>query len=91
MRDGYGSKKFWFAIGVCLLGFVYCLIAVHTTELKGMFDGFTGLLEFVTGAYLTGNIANKWVVGKAESDMAKVVPPAKPKDPLDKDVPGAGV
>lgn len=84
MRDGIGSKKFWFAIGVCLLAFVYAIIAAFKLpELKTMFDTFTGILEFVTGAYLTGNIANKWVSGKMEALN-------QPKNPLDKDVPAPG-
>ena len=98
MRDGYGSKKFWFAIGVCLLAFVYAVLAAtKLTELKPMFETFTGILEFVTGAYLTGNIANKWVAGKVEQTQAPAPTnktttnkQALQGDPLDKDVPGGG-
>lgn len=86
MQDGPGSKKFLFSIGVCLLAFIYTLLAAtKLPELKGLIDAFTGLLEFVTGAYLTGNIANKFVAGREERLAAKAAP-AKP-DPLDKDIP----
>lgn len=100
MRDGYGSKKFWFAIGVVLVGFAYAVLAATIVpELKPMFETYSGILEFVTGAYLVGNVANKWVVGKAEPTPAPVVVTKKTQalkakeeaaDPLDRDVPGGG-
>jgi len=107
MLDGYGSKKFLFAIGVCILAFGYAVLAATgLPNLKEMFSTFVGILEVVTAAYLTGNIANKWVAAKADPTAAK--PPAKSQqalvaepagkadqsaadDPLDRDVPGGGV
>lgn len=98
MLDGYGSKKFLFAIGVCVLAFGYAVLAgTVMPSLKDMFGTFTSILEVVTAAYLTGNIANKWVAGKVDPTLAA---PAKAKqaleaapeasDPLDRDVPGGG-
>ncbi len=102
MLDGYGSKKFLFAIGVCLLAFGYAVLAATgLPTLKEMFSTFVGILEVVTAAYLTGNIANKWVAAKADPTAAKPAsskqalvaeaPKTEPEvDPLDKDVPGGG-
>lgn len=98
MLDGYGSKKFLFAIGVCVLAFAYAVLAATgLPSLKEMFSTFTGILEVVTAAYLTGNIANKWVAGKVDptaaaptkAKQALVATPAE-SDPLDRDVPGGG-
>ena len=94
MHDTITSKKLWFAVGVCILAFAFCILAsTKLPDMKSLFDGFTGILEFVTGAYLTGNIANKWVASKAEAGTLptlpqigkKKLPPAQ--DPLDRDVP----
>lgn len=95
MRDGYGSKKFWFAIGVVVVGFAYAaLAATLMPEMKPMFETFSGILEFVTGAYLVGNVANKWVAGKVEpvapAPKAGTNKQALQADPLDRDVPGGG-
>lgn len=97
--DTITSKKLWFAVGACLLAFVYAVLAAwKLPELKGMFETFTGLLEFVSAAYLTGNLANKWITGKVDAGEPVIPPiitkkPAAAKqplvaDPLDKDLPG---
>lgn len=95
MHDTITSKKLWFAVGVILIALVYSVLAASKfPELKGLFDGFTGFLEFVTGAYLTGNLANKVIAGKLQpldsipnivADVKTVV--AQATNPLDKDVP----
>lgn len=96
MRDGYGSKKFWFAIGVVAVGFIYAaLAATLMPELKPMFETYSGILEFVTGAYLVGNVANKWVAGKVEPAPTPAPKTGSSKqalqaDPLDRDLPGGG-
>ena len=104
VKESISSKKLWFAVGSVLIAFVYAVLAASKLpELKGMYDTFTSVLEFIAAAYLTGNIANKWVVGRVENGQP-VVPlpqkaPAKTEtkkqalqgDPLDKDLPGGGV
>jgi len=94
MLDGYGSKKFWFAVGVVAVAFLYAVLAAtHLPALKAMFETFSGILEFVTVAYLTGNVANKWVAGKVgETATAKKASVAKKalsaaEDPLDPESP----
>jgi xanthine dehydrogenase iron-sulfur cluster and FAD-binding subunit A len=82
MRESISSKKLWFSVGCVLLAFVYTLLAASKfPEMKSLFDGFTGVLEFIAAAYLTGNIANKWVVGKVAPAAEPEPKPAKPKPP----------
>lgn len=79
MHDTWKSKKLWFSIGVIALAFVYALLAAtFVPNLGSYFDGFTGILEFIAGAYLTGNIANKFVVGKAGATVVDPKPAVKP-------------
>ena len=103
MKESISSKKLWFAVGSVLIAFVYALLAASKLpELKPMFETFTGVLEFIAAAYLTGNIANKWVVGRMENGQPDIPTPQKSapvttkkqalqSDPLDKDLPGGGV
>lgn len=85
MHDTWKSKKLWFAIGVIGIGFVYALLA--STLIDGLgkyYDSFTGLLEFIAGAYLTGNVANKLVIAKANTgtiDPKAAKPKASPGGP----------
>lgn len=94
MRDGITSKKFWFAVGVIAIAFLYAVLAAtKVQDLKSMYQTFTGVLEFVTAAYLTGNIANKWVAAKAEPQVAptgKKQQSLQSADPLDRDTPTGG-
>ena len=93
MHDTWKSKKLWFAVGVIGIGFVYALLAsTFIGEMGKYYDSFTGLLEFIAGAYLTGNVANKLVIAKAnpgtETKPAKPpakVPPGGPKPPDEED------
>lgn len=90
MKDGYGSKKFWFAIGVVGIGFTYSVMAAtRFPEMRSIFDTFAGILEFVTAAYLTGNVANKFVAGKW-GGSSEAPPPQQPpkKDPNPPENPG---
>jgi nitrogen fixation protein FixH len=71
LKESITSKKFWFAMFAILIGFGFAIVAaVKLTEMKSMFETFTGLIEFVTATYLTGNVANKWVVGKTLATKA---------------------
>ncbi len=96
MIDGYGSKKFWFAVGIVAVAFSYAVLAASSLPaLKPMFETFSGILEFVTVAYLTGNVASKWVAGKAGITAKKAASVAKKgvsapeagEDPLDVETP----
>lgn len=80
MEDGLSSKKFWFSIGVVLLAFVYALLAASSyPALEGMFGVFTGFLEVVTGAYLIGNLGNKYIVSKMQPMVEEQETPSKEK------------
>ena len=87
MHDTWTSKKLWFSVGVILLAFTYALLAASLLpNLAHLFDAFTGILEFIAGAYLTGNVANKLVIAKANAGTvpdpkAPAKPAAKPVAP----------
>lgn len=90
LKESVASKKFWFAVLAIGAGFVFAILAAwKLTEMKSMYDGFTGLVEFVVAAYLSGNIANKWVVGKHMGDNKKKKKKgdADPADPTPQDPP----
>ena len=87
LKESIASKKLWFAVAAILfsLGFAF-LAAVKFIEMKSMYESFNGLIEFVVAAYLSGNVANKFIVGKhaiAQAAAEKVVgePPEPPKQP----------
>lgn len=92
MHDTWKSKKLWFSIGVIAMAFIYAILASTIIPNMGSYyENFTGILEFIAGAYLTGNVANKFVVGKASTaalESAKPpakVPPGGPKVPDEED------
>lgn len=98
MRESASSKKFLFAIGACLIAFAYAVLAGSVLpHMAPMYETFCGILEVVTGAYIVGNVGNKWVLGKATVSESlgnssapkkmKVEPRAEPADPLDRDEP----
>jgi 4-hydroxybenzoate polyprenyltransferase len=78
MEDTLTSKKLWFCVGAVVLTFIYCVLAATKMPgLKEQLSGFTGLLEFVVGAFLTGSLVNKGVVVAAN----KLAPKAAVKLP----------
>lgn len=88
MHDTWKSKKLWFSVGVILIAFIYAILAATVIpNLGALYDNFTGILEFIAGAYLTGNVANKLVIAKANPGTAPAakppakVPPGGPKPP----------
>ena len=96
MHDTWKSKKLWFSVGIIAIAFVYALLsATVVPNLGALYDNFTGILEFIAGAYLTGNVANKLVIAKANPGAveskptpkapAKPVPPGGPKVPDEDD------
>lgn len=90
MKESIASKKLWFTVGVVAVGFAYAVIAaIWLHEMQSMFETFCGLLEFCTGAYVLGNVGNKWVLGRATVAPKKAKPPEpeEPSDPLDRDIP----
>lgn len=75
MYDSWKSKKLWFAIGAIVTAFLFAVLAASVLpRLEPMYAAFLGFLELVTGAYLTGNVANKLVIAKANPGTV-----AKPK------------
>lgn len=93
MHDTWKSKKLWFSVGVIGVAFVFAVLAATLMpKLEPMYSAFLGILEFTAGAYLTGNVANKLVIAKANPGTvveskpapkapAKPVPPGGPKVP----------
>jgi len=78
LKESAASKKFWFAVMAVVAGFVFALLACKLVLLKEMYSSFTGLLEFITSAYLVGNVANKFVLGNASKKKKKSPPVEQP-------------
>lgn len=74
LKESVASKKFWFAVMAIVAGFVFALLATinSLSVLKELYSSFTGLLEFITSAYLVGNVANKFVLGNAAKKKKKI-------------------
>jgi len=91
MHDTWKSKKLWFAVGVIVFAFAFAVLsATVTPTLAPMFEQFCGVLEFVSAAYLTGNVANKFVAAKAGAAVAEAPAPkvATSKKALEATPPG---
>lgn len=85
MHDTWASKKLWFAVGVIVIAFLYSVLAATVMpNMEHTYDAFMGILEFAAGAYLTGNVANKLVIAKANPGTvpAPAAKPAAKKDPV---------
>lgn len=79
LKESVASKKFWFAVMAIVAGFVFALLATRMPVLKELYGAFTGLLEFITSAYLVGNVANKFVLGNAAKKNKKKVQVEEPQ------------
>jgi len=81
LKESMASKKFLFAVFAVSISFLFALLAAWTlTEMKSMFETFTGVVEFVVSAYLIGNVTNKAVLGFHSNKSEKNI------DNLDKGV-----
>jgi hypothetical protein len=66
VHDTWLSKKLWFSVFCLVLVFSYALLsATILPKLESSYSVFTGALEFIAAAYLTGNITNKMVAARA--------------------------
>lgn len=80
MHDTWKSKKLWFSVFCIASAFGFAVLAATVMPNLGkFFDGFTSVLEFAAGAYLSGNVVNKFVATKAPPAAEVTVPPAAPK------------
>lgn len=66
MRDTITSKKLWFSVGAIAAMFGFALMSAKITMIGPMFDSFVGGVVAITGLFLTGNVANKWIAGREE-------------------------
>jgi len=90
MHDTWKSKKLWFAVGVITIAFLYSVLAASVLpNMEHTYDAFMGILEFAAGAYLTGNVANKLVIAKANpGTLPEPKAPVKPAAAPAKTPPG---
>lgn len=66
MHDTWKSKKLWFAVFAIGLAFLFPVLAAwRLPEMGEYYKDFKDFLEFIVGAYLSGNVANKLVIAKA--------------------------
>jgi hypothetical protein len=84
LKDGgLKSRKFLFAMGVCMLIFAGGALAAKWAALSGLYDTMVEGLVAVTAIYLAGNVtsrfASKGVLSKSmESGKDKEDEPVKP-------------
>lgn len=78
IRDGgIKSRKLWFSVFSITIIFVGGVLAAHWAAVAAIYSTMVGGILGVVGAYLTGNIAQKWVGTKAPME----IPGSKPADP----------
>lgn len=62
---GYRSRKLWFAVYATGLIFAGAVVISRLPAVAPLYDTMVGGIVGITVALLTGNIAAKWVIGKA--------------------------
>jgi hypothetical protein len=71
IRDnGWKSKKLWFAAGAIASIFVGAVLAAFLAPIAPLYGDMVGGIVAVTGLFLTGNVANKWVGTKAPMEAS---------------------
>lgn len=79
IRDGgIKSRKLWFSVFVVVTMFGGAAVCAKWPALVPLYDTFVGGIVAVTGLFLTGNIANKWV-GIKTLPQATPAPAPEPK------------
>lgn len=61
---GLGSRKLWFAVGVCALIFAGACLSTYFTGLRVNFDAMVGGLLGALGIYAGANVGVKWSLHK---------------------------
>lgn len=64
-KESMASKKFWFSVGAVGILYVFARVASDNSPMVPMYGEFVGGVVGITGAYLLGNLGNKWVLSKA--------------------------
>lgn len=76
---GNKSRKLWFSIYAIAVMVVAALAGARMPAFAPMYDTLVGGIVAVTAAFLTGNVAAKWVIGKSVG--SKEQPKKKPAEP----------
>lgn len=92
LKESITSKKFIFVIGCVGALFGFAVVAAWKLILMApMYDAFVGGVIALAGIYLTGNVANKFVVGKhaidktvADQGVVEISPEESPEPPAPK-------
>jgi hypothetical protein len=72
IRDGgWKSRKLWFSVFAVLILLAGWVLAGHFHSLQALYDTFVGGVVGVSGLYLTGSVATKWVGTKAPQAPAQ--------------------
>lgn len=80
LKESISSKKFLFVIGCVWALFIFAYIsASRLAPMIPMFDTFVGGVLGLAGLYLTGNVANKWVIGKVSGSTTSRPEPEDPE------------
>lgn len=84
LKESLASKKLWFSLFAVFIAFIFAILSSsYLPTMKEMYSTFTGLLEMVTATYLTGNLANKFILGRNTPKAKKKPDAAKPELPTD--------
>jgi hypothetical protein len=76
---GAKSRKLWFSVYAITVMVASALIGARLPAFAPMYDTLVGGIVAVTAAFLTGNVAAKWVIGKSVVTTAES-PKKKPAE-----------
>lgn len=76
---GAKSRKLWFSVYSIAVMVIAALAGAHMPAFAPMYDTLVGGIVAVTAAFLTGNVAAKWVIGKAVGGSNAKKKPAEPQ------------
>ena len=77
---GAKSRKLWFSVYAITVMVLAALIGARLPAFAPMYDTLVGGIVAVTAAFLTGNVAAKWVIGKSGIVVGEE-PKKKPAEP----------
>jgi hypothetical protein len=77
---GNKSRKLWFSVYSIGVMTVAALVGSRLPTFAPMYDTLVGGIVAVTAAFLTGNVAAKWVIGKSVGSAGQQ-PQKKPAEP----------
>lgn len=72
METGYRSRKFFLTILSVLILVLFSLMSIWFTAVAAILPSFIGGLLGILSLYFTGNVANKYVLGKVINNSNQI-------------------